>query len=174
MFEQFISSSNVGNGVSQHDDDNSQSHLEKDGKKEARTEEEIEEEEEDKFNKNDPIQRQKFNDLKPTMFVNDFPQLNKEIELNNERLKNQVNEKVNKIFDKLRNEELGNIKNEKKKEEIEMIRELTKFADMWISVSLLNPRTKKEQRNLIVTLVQGNHVTNIVRTAEWDIPDSPY
>jgi len=55
---------------------------------------------------------------------------------------------MNKIFDKLRNEELGNIKNEKKKEEIEMIRELTKFADMWISVSLLNPRTKKRAEEL--------------------------
>lgn len=45
------------------------------------------------------------------------------------------------------NEELGQMKNENKKEEIEMIKELTKFADNWISVSLLNPRTKKEQRN---------------------------
>ena len=29
-----------------------------------------------------------------------------------------------------------------------MIRELTKFADMWISVSLLNPRTKKRAEEL--------------------------
>ena len=76
LFEQLISSSNVGNGVPQHDDENSQSNLEKDRKKEARTEEEIEEEEEDEFNNNDTIQRQKFNDLRPTMFVNDFPELN--------------------------------------------------------------------------------------------------
>ena len=76
LFEQLISSSNVENGVPQHDDDNRQSNLEKEQKKEARTEEEIEEEEEDKFNKNDTIQRQKFNDLRPTMFVNDFPELN--------------------------------------------------------------------------------------------------
>ena len=76
---------------------------------------------------------------------------NKDIELNNKRLKNQVNEKVNKmnkIFDKLRNEELGNMKNQNTKEEIEMIKELTKFADMWISVSLLNPRTKKRVETL--------------------------
>ena len=69
-----LTSYNVGNGVSQHDDDNSQSNLEKDGKKEARTEEEIEEE--DKFNNNDTIQRQKFNYLRPAMFVNDVPEQN--------------------------------------------------------------------------------------------------
>ena len=55
---------------------------------------------------------------------------------------------MNKIFDKLRNEELGKMKNEKKEEEIEMIKELTKFADNWISVSLLNPRTKKRAEEL--------------------------
>ena len=54
---------------------------------------------------------------KDTKKLKEITKENKEIELNNERLKNQVNEKVNnmnKIFDKLRNEELGQMKNEKK------------------------------------------------------------
>ena len=71
LFEQLISSSKIN-----IEDDNSQSNLEEQGKGESKTEQEIEEEEEEEFNNNDTIQKQKFNDPRPTMFVNDFPELN--------------------------------------------------------------------------------------------------
>ena len=50
---------------------------------------------------------------------------------------------INQIFYKLRNEELGKIHNDDEKmRKIYMIKELTKFSDMWIPVSLQNPQTK--------------------------------
>ena len=70
---------------------------------------------------------------------------NEEIKKNNAELKNYINTKVNiinKVFDKLRNEELGDSSEENSKENEEMIKELQKFADRWTTVSLKNPRTK--------------------------------
>ena len=73
--------------------------------------------------------------------INDVKERNKVNEKHNANLKNLINNKVNminKVFDKLRNEELNN----ESEEDIILIAELKKFANRWISVSLKNPRTK--------------------------------
>ena len=49
---------------------------------------------------------------------------------------------MNKVFDKLRNEELGDASAEDSGENEQMMKELQKFADRWTTVSLKNPRTK--------------------------------
>ena len=73
--------------------------------------------------------------------IKEVERRNEEIKKHNENLKTKINKKVNimnKVFEKLRNEELD----DESEENRILITELKKFADRWISVSLKNPRTK--------------------------------
>ena len=92
----------------------------------------------------------------------DVRKKNEDIKKYNAELKNEINAKVNmmnKVFDKLRNEELDDGAAENSEENELMIKELQKFADRWTSVSLKNPRTKHlvELLNCHVCTRKGCH-----------------
>ena len=91
FFDEFISSSNEPVCDAQHEHiDTNKSNLEGKGQKEAKTDQEIEEEEEEEFNTKDSIQKQKFVGERPTMFVNDFPEIDvNTVQINNEESNNQ-------------------------------------------------------------------------------------